>query len=54
MCGRPGSDTCFLCRALSKSSHNSDFKIGTPVVTLPGALHGRVSVETGWSAVSIL
>ena len=29
------------------SSHTSDFKIGTPVATLPGAWRHRVSTETG-------
>ena len=36
------------------SSHTSDFKIGTPVATLPGAWHYRVSAGTGWPGVSIL
>ena len=31
-----------------------DFKIGTPVATLPGAWHFRVSAGTGWPGVSIL
>ena len=53
MCGRPEFDTCLLCGALSKSSHNSDFKICTPVVTLSGVLHGRDSIETGRSGVSL-
>ena len=38
----------------SGSSHTSDFKIGTPVATLPGAWHSRVSAGTGWPGVSIL
>ena len=38
----------------SGSSHTSDLKIGTPVATLPGAWHYRVSTETGWPGVSIL
>ena len=36
------------------SSHTSDFKIGTPVATLPGAWRSRVSAGTGWPCVSIL
>ena len=38
----------------SRSSHTSDLKIGTPVATLPGTWHYRVSAGTGWSGVSIL
>ena len=38
----------------SGSSHTSDFKIGTPVATLPGALCYRVSAGTGRPGVSIL
>ena len=38
----------------SGSSHTSDFKIATPVVTLPGAWHYRVSTGTGRPGVSIL
>ena len=38
----------------SGSSHTSDFKIGTPVATLPGAWHYRVSAGTGRPGVSIL
>ena len=36
------------------SSHTSDLKIGTPVATLPGAWHCRVSAGTGRPGVSIL
>ena len=36
------------------SSHTSDSKIGTPVATLPGAWHYRVSTGTGRPSVSIL
>ena len=43
-----------LRRDFSGSSHTSDLKIGTPVATLPGAWHYRVSFGTGWSGVSIL
>ena len=35
-------------------SHTSDLKIGTPVDTLPGTWHYRVSAGTGWPGVSIL
>ena len=38
----------------SGSSHTSDLKIGTPVATLPGAWHYRVSAGTGRPGVSIL
>ena len=36
------------------SSHTSDLKIGTPLVTLPGARRYRVSTGTGRPGVSIL
>ena len=36
------------------SSHTSDFKTGTPVATLPGAWHYRVSAGTGRPGASIL
>ena len=35
------------------SNHTSDFKIGTPVATLPGAWRYRISVGTGRPGVSI-
>ena len=38
----------------SGSSHTSDLNIGTPVATLPGAWHYRVSARTGRPGVSIL
>ena len=38
----------------SGSSHTSDFKIGTPLATLPGAWRYRVSTGTGRPGVSIL
>ena len=41
-------------RHLSRSSHTSDLKIGTPVATLPGAWHCRASAGTGRPGVSIL
>ena len=43
-----------LRRDFSRSSHTSDLKIGTPVATLPGAWHHRVSTGTGLPGVSIL
>ena len=43
-----------LRRDFSGSSHTTDFKIGTPVATLPGAWHYRVSAGTGRPGVSIL
>ena len=49
----PGSNPA--CAGIfSGSSHTSDFKIGTPVVTLPGAWRYRVSTGTGQPGVSIL
>ena len=49
----PGFDSC-LRWDFSGLSHTSDFKIGTPVATLPGAWRYRVSAGTGWPSVSIL
>ena len=43
-----------LRRDFSVSSHTSDFKIGSPMATLPGASRYRVSAGTGWPGVSIL
>ena len=43
-----------LRQDFSGLSHTSDLKIGTPVATLPGALHYKVSTGTGWPSVSIL
>ena len=43
-----------LCRGFSGPSLTSDLKIGTPVATLPGAWHYRVSAGTGRPGVSIL
>ena len=49
----PGSNPA--CAGIfSGSSHTSDFKIGTPVATLPGAWRYRVSAGTGRPGVSIL
>ena len=39
---------------ISRSSHTSDLKTGTPAATLPAAWCYRVSGGTGWPAVSIL
>ena len=36
-----------LCWDYSESIQTSDLKIGTPVATLPGAWHSRVSAGTG-------
>ena len=43
-----------LRQDFSWSSHTGDFEIGTPVATLPGAGHYRVSAGTGGPCVSIL
>ena len=49
----PGSNPACV-GIFSGSSHTSDFKIGTPVATLPGAWRYRVSTGTGRPGVSIL
>ena len=49
----PGSNPTFA-GIFGGLSHTSDFKIGTPVATLPGAWRYRVSAGTGWPGVSIL
>ena len=49
----PGIKSC-LRRDFSGSSHTNDLKISTPVDTLPGAWHYRVSAGTGQPGVSIL
>ena len=51
--GDAGFESCFR-RDFSESSHTSDLKTGTPVATLPGTWHERVSAGTGWPSVSIL
>ena len=38
----------------SRSSHTSNFKIGTPVAPLSGTWHYRTCAGTGWPGVSIL
>ena len=50
----PAQTTVRAVTIFSGSSHTSDFKIGTPVATLPGAWHYRVSTGTGQPGVSIL
>ena len=50
----PGSESPLHCGDIFGSSHTSDFKIGTPVATLPGTWRYRVSAGTGWPGVSIL
>ena len=49
----PGSNPA-SAGIFSGSSHTSDLKMGTPVATLPGAWHYRVSTGTGRPGVSIL
>ena len=49
----PRLESCFR-RDFSGSSHTNDFKIGTPVATLPGAWRYRVSAGIGQPGVSIL
>ena len=48
----PGSNPA-CAEIFTGSSHTSDLKIGTPVVTLPGAWRYRVSAGTGRLGVSI-
>ena len=43
-----------LRRDFPGSSHTSDFKIGTPVATLPGAWRYMINAGTGRPGVSIL
>ena len=50
--GDPGFDSRLL-RDFSGSSHTGDFKIGTPVASLPGAWRLWVNSGTGWLGVSI-
>ena len=44
----------FCHGSVSKSSHTSDLRIGTPVATMLGDGHYRVSAGTGLPGVSIL
>ena len=50
----PGFESRLRRDFFSGSSHTSDLKIGTPVTTLPGAWHYRVSARTGRPGVSTL
>ena len=43
-----------LRQDFSGPSHTSDLKIGTPVATLPGAWHSKISHGTGQPGVSML
>ena len=47
-------NSCFRCGSFSGLSHICDLEIGTPVATLPGALHYRISTGTGQPSVRIL
>ena len=49
----PGFESC-LRQIFFGSSHTSDFKMGTPVATLPGTWHYRVSTGTGRPVINIL
>ena len=49
-----GVDSHLRSGGFSRLSHASDFKIGTPVATLPGVWRYRISAGTGWPGVSIL
>ena len=40
--------------SFSRSSHTSEFKIGTPVASLSHPWHYRASARTGWPGVSTL
>ena len=50
----PGFESRFAPGFFSESSHTCDLNIGTPVATLTGAWHYRVSTGTGRPGVSIL
>ena len=50
----PGFDYRLCFGDISGLSHTGDFKVNTPVATLPGAWYYRVSAGTGWPGVSIL
>ena len=45
-----GFKSGFRCGNFSRSARTGDLKLGTPVATLPGAWHFRVSPGTGWPA----
>ena len=42
------------CGSFSRSSHTSDWKVGSPVAVLLGTWHCRISPGTGWPRVCIL
>ena len=49
-----GFSSCLHCGDFSRSSYISDFEIGAPVATLPGAWCYRVSAGTGgWVSLSV-
>ena len=50
----PGFDSHLRRGDVFGSSHTRDVKIGTPMATLPGAWHYRVSAGNGCPGVSIL
>ena len=50
----PWLDSHLCCGDFSGLSHTSDLEIGTPVATLLGTWHYRVSTWTGWPGVSTL
>ena len=52
--GRSGGFESHLQQDFSGLSHRCDLEIGTPVATVPGAWHYRVSTGVGWPGVSIL
>ena len=49
-----GSVPALTVELLSRSSHTSGLRNGTPAATLPGACHHTVGIETGRSGVNIL
>ena len=49
-----GFDTHFRCVSFSGLSHTTDVKVNSPVATLQGAWHHRVSAGTGRPDVNIL
>ena len=50
----PGFDSRLRRGDFLGSSHTSDLKIGTPVITLPGVWRYRVSAEISWPGISLL
>ena len=49
-----GFDSILRHGDFSVSSHTSELKLCTPVATLSGIWHHRVSTWTGWPGVSLL